>query len=321
MRSIKRGVAVALGFSVALLAINPVAAVASSGKKSTECTEPTQETMAGLSEAMHDEAFAYAQYLAFGAVASPKGQTSLSKLYQRTAEVELQGHFSTLASLACLVGTTAENLTSAIEGEDYETTDMYVRFAQEAYADGDIEAGDLFSEIGEDEATHRDMFAQALTSLSGHPAGHKSAVPVAPAPDAVPILAGDGSGLSPRTLENLSTAMHGEAFAYASYMLYADQAQRSGLPAIAKLFRATAQIELEEHFRELANLAGMVSDNATNLQVAIDGEVHDSTVMYPRLAMSAIAAGDYTVASALLKIRDDEATHVVAFTAELAKLR
>jgi hypothetical protein len=42
------------------------------------------------------------------------------------------------------------------------------------------------------------------------------------------MTARSGSSLSQKTQENLSTAMHGEAFAFAKYMLYAKHAEQNG---------------------------------------------------------------------------------------------
>ena len=56
------------------------------------------------------------------------------------------------------------------------------------------------------------------------------------------------STISARTQENLSIAMHGEAFAYAKYLLYAEQAQKHGHPELARLFEDTAKVERLQHF-------------------------------------------------------------------------
>lgn len=318
--STKSRATTALGLSAALLLVTPVAAVADPCKKPGTPPAPQQQTLANLSAAMHGEAFAHAAYLEYGTVAAtPRGPSSLEKLFQRTAGVELDDHFALEASLSGLVGTTDQNLQTAINGENYETTTMYVEFAQQAYEDGDDEVGDLFTDIAGDEALHRDAYAGALASLSQHPAGQKN-VPEGQTPAVVPVLTGGGTGLSDRTKANLSTAMHGEAFAYASYMLYADQAQRSGMPKIAQLFRATAQVELTEHFREEGNLLGLAGDNATNLQTAIAGETYEWTQMYPQYASEAAAVGDTTVADAFREIAGDEKGHAAAFQAALDAL-
>src|SRR5450759_4939253 len=89
------------------------------------------------------------------------------------------------------------------------------------------------------------------------------------------ITARGGGGLSLKTQDNLSTAMHGEAFAYTKYSLYAKQAQRNGNAELAKLFTKAATTECFQHFAEEAQLAGLVSSDADNLKDAIGGESYE----------------------------------------------
>jgi rubrerythrin len=304
----------AVGLSTALFMAATAAVSAQPGLREGGGSTPQKATLDNLSTAMHGEAFAYAKYLIFGTIADPAGNSALSKLFNKTAKVELKDHLAMEAALSKLVGDNAANLKDAINGENYETTSMYPGFAKEAYDAGDTDAGDLFADIGGDEATHRDMFAQALRSVSGR----KSKVPAGPTAVAVAITPGGGAGLSATTRTNLETAMHGEAFAYAKYMLFAKRAKKQGQPQVAALFKATARVELTEHFREEANLYGLAGDNAANLKNAIEGETYEATTMYPGFALNAMKAGDYEVASAFLEIRGDEAAHAAAYSAALA---
>jgi rubrerythrin len=54
---------------------------------------------------------------------------------------------------------------AAIKGEDYEVTDMYPTFAQEAEAEGNKEAALLFKQIAKIEAHHRDRYKKLLEML------------------------------------------------------------------------------------------------------------------------------------------------------------
>ncbi|CAM5711160.1 hypothetical protein SANTM175S_10480 [Streptomyces antimycoticus] len=112
--------------------------------------------------------------------------------------------------------------------------------------------------------------------------------------------------LNPQTLTDLDTTMKGEAFAYASYSLFAIEADRQSYPAVAKLFRGTARTELNEHFREAAALAGTVGSNAANLRQAINGETYEHQVMYRRFAAEARADGDLKAAELFTEIAADE---------------
>lgn len=127
--------------------------------------------------------------------------------------------------------------------------------------------------------------------------------------------------MSTETQENLSAAMHGEAFAYAKYMLYAEHARNSGHPELAALFEETAKTERLEHFAEEAELAGLVGSDEENLQDAIKGETYEVETMYRGFAAQASAAGDHAAAERFSEIRNDEMKHRDAYKAALDKLR
>lgn len=121
--------------------------------------------------------------------------------------------------------------------------------------------------------------------------------------------------------KDLETAMRGEAFAYAKYMLFAQQARAHGNPDLAILFETTAKTERLEHFREHAELAGVLSaSDADNLRDAIAGETYETTKMYPEMASRARRAGDNEAAARFSEIGKDESKHRDAFTAALGKL-
>lgn len=121
--------------------------------------------------------------------------------------------------------------------------------------------------------------------------------------------------------KDLETAMKGEAFAYAKYMLFAQQARAHGRSDLAALFEKTAKTERLEHFREHAELAGIVSpSDADNLRDAIAGETYETTKMYPEMAARARQAGDNEAAARFTEIGSDESKHRDAFASALAKL-
>jgi rubrerythrin len=122
------------------------------------------------------------------------------------------------------------------------------------------------------------------------------------------------------TREDLLNAMRGEAFAYASYMLFAETARRNGKSGIADLFEATARTELLEHFAQQAALTGLVGGDADNLRHAIEGESHEIDVLYPSYAEHARAAGDAAAADRLDEIRRDELDHLEAFREALESI-
>jgi rubrerythrin len=129
-----------------------------------------------------------------------------------------------------------------------------------------------------------------------------------------------GPSVSKATMDNLSTAMHGEAFAYSKYMLYAEHARQNSDNDLANLFASAAETERFEHFAEEARMAGLVGSDADNLKDAIRGESYEVETMYREFSRQALAAGDKDAAERFEEIRHDEMNHRDAFTSALARL-
>jgi rubrerythrin len=94
-----------------------------------------------------------------------------------------------------------------------------------------------------------------------------------------------------KTKENLMAAFAGESQANRKYLAYAEQADKEGLPQVAKLFRAAAGAETIHAHAHLRN-AGKIGDTAANLKDALEGETHEFTKMYPPMIQQAEADGD-----------------------------
>lgn len=121
--------------------------------------------------------------------------------------------------------------------------------------------------------------------------------------------------------QDLEAAMKGEAFAYARYMLYAEQAREHGHPDVAALFERTAKMERLQHFREHADMAGLTTaSDADNLRAAIAGERYESSEMYPEMAARARSAGDVQAADHFTEVGQDESKHEAEFAAALQRL-
>lgn len=148
------------------------------------------------------------------------------------------------------------------------------------------------------------VFIAAMMAIAG--------ISAQKAPAAAPTL-------SKQTQENLATAMHGEAFAYAKYMLYAQHARMHGNRQIAMLFTEAARTERFQHFSEEAALVGLVRTDKANLKDAISGESYEVDTMYREFAEQAAAAGDKAAADRFSEIRNDEMGHRDAFRAALDK--
>ena len=122
------------------------------------------------------------------------------------------------------------------------------------------------------------------------------------------------------TYDALLHAMHGEAFAYARYSLYAAAARERGDERLASLFAGMANVELDEHFAELAELAGLVGTDADNLATALQDENEEIEVTYPEFARRARQRGDEAAARRFEEIADDERAHARALEGELEAL-
>ena len=63
------------------------------------------------------------------------------------------------------VGSTENNLKSAIEGEVYEYTEMYPGFAKTARDEGFDQIGEWFETLARAEKSHAGRFTQGLESV------------------------------------------------------------------------------------------------------------------------------------------------------------
>ena len=73
------------------------------------------------------------------------------------------------------------------------------------------------------------------------------------------------------THQNLSEAFAGESQANRKYLAFAAQAEKDGLPNIARLFRTTAEAETIHAHGHLAAMGG-IGSTAENLKGAVEGD-------------------------------------------------
>lgn len=94
-----------------------------------------------------------------------------------------------------------------------------------------------------------------------------------------------------KTESDLREAFSGESQANRKYLAFAAQAEKEGLPGVARLFRAAAQAETVHAHAHLRVLGG-IGDTAANLREAIGGETHEFEKMYPGMIADAEAEGN-----------------------------
>jgi len=119
------------------------------------------KTEENIKAAFAGESQARNKYTYFAEVARQEGYHYIARIFEETAANEKEharDHFKLLKG----VGTTEENLNAAINGEHYETIDMYPTFAKEAEEEGNQEAAILFKMIGKIEEKHRDRYKRLL---------------------------------------------------------------------------------------------------------------------------------------------------------------
>ena len=119
------------------------------------------KTEANLQAAFAGESQARNKYTYWAKVAHKEGYHYIGKIFEETAMNEMR-HANDEFKLLNGIGNTAENLRAAVEGEDYETTEMYPTFAKEAEEEGNMEAARLFKQIAKVEAHHRDRYQKLL---------------------------------------------------------------------------------------------------------------------------------------------------------------
>jgi len=121
------------------------------------------DTTKNLKEAFAGESQANQKYRAFSKKAEKEGFANIARLFTATAEAErihAEGHLKSLEG----IGSTADNLQAAIDGETYEFTEMYPPMFDQANAD-DHKAKRMFEYALKAEEVHAKLYALALEAV------------------------------------------------------------------------------------------------------------------------------------------------------------
>ncbi len=134
-------------------------------------------TEQNLLKAFAGESQARNRYTFYASAAKKEGFEHISALFLETAENERE-HAKAFYKLlvggdveitaeypAGGIGTTAQNLLAAAEGEKLEWGTLYPDFAKTAEAEGLAEATEAFTEIGEVEQWHERRFRKLLSNV------------------------------------------------------------------------------------------------------------------------------------------------------------
>ena len=135
------------------------------------------QTEKNLQAAFAGESQARNKYTFFASVAKKQGYEQIAALFLKTADNEKEHAKLWFKELAG-IGSTAENLAAAAEGENYEWTDMYAGFAKTAEAEGFPELAARFRMVGEVERHHEERYRTLLHNVETAAVFAKSAVKI-----------------------------------------------------------------------------------------------------------------------------------------------
>jgi rubrerythrin len=145
---------------------------------STSAIKPEFEiTVKNLQAAFNGESNAHAKYTLFARKADEEGYAQAASLFRaaaRAEQIHAANHAAVIRKLGATpeakiedhaVNSTAENLKTAIAGEEYERDVMYPVFIREAEAQKNSAAVRTFQGALEAEKEHARMYKEALASL------------------------------------------------------------------------------------------------------------------------------------------------------------
>ena len=125
------------------------------------------KTEQNLKTAFAGESQARNKYTFFASKARKDGYEQIAEIFEETANNEKEHAkiwFKLLNNGA--ISSTAQNLKSAAEGENYEWTDMYAEFAKTAKEEGFDHIAFLFEEVGKIEKEHEARYLKLLNNIN-----------------------------------------------------------------------------------------------------------------------------------------------------------
>ena len=135
------------------------------------------KTEQNLWTAFAGESQARNKYTYFASKAKKDGYVQIAKIFEETAANEKE-HAEIWFKLLNGIGTTAENLEAAAQGENYEWTDMYDGFAKTADEEGFHELAQRFRLVAAIEKHHEERYRALLHNVETAQVFAKSEVKV-----------------------------------------------------------------------------------------------------------------------------------------------
>ena len=124
------------------------------------------KTEKNLKEAFAGESQARNKYTYFASKAKKDGFNQIAAIFEETAENEKE-HAKMWFKLLQGIGSTAENLKAAAEGEHFEWTEMYPTFAKEAREEGFERIAQMFEGVAAIEKAHEERYKKLLANVEG----------------------------------------------------------------------------------------------------------------------------------------------------------
>ena len=135
------------------------------------------QTEKNLAAAFAGESEARNKYTYFASKAKKEGFEQIAALFLKTADNEKE-HAKMWYKELHGIGSTAENLLTAAEGENYEWTDMYDGFAKTAEEEGFYELAAKFRLVAAVEKHHEERYRALLKNVETAAVFEKSEVKV-----------------------------------------------------------------------------------------------------------------------------------------------
>ena len=135
------------------------------------------QTEKNLEAAFAGESQARNKYSYFASRAKKDGFEQIAAIFQHTADNEKE-HAKLWFKELEGIGTTAENLAAAADGENYEWTDMYDGFAKTAEEEGFKELAAKFRLVAAIEKRHEERYRALLRNVEAQEVFKKSEVKV-----------------------------------------------------------------------------------------------------------------------------------------------
>lgn len=157
---------------------NPYNRILESGLQINKNKYSGTKTEQNLIKAFEGEAAARTKYTYFASVAKKEGYEQISDIFLKTAENETEHGKIWFKELNGISDSTAENLSIAADGENYEWNDMYQGFAQTAEEEGFPELAKKFRLIAAIEKHHEQRYRALLHNIETAEVFEKSEVKI-----------------------------------------------------------------------------------------------------------------------------------------------